>query len=148
VRNRNHGNCIINHGSTCLADQVWKLIGGFGALPDRLPYIPKCELGEGGRTRRLASPDGSTVVERLMAFDERGRSYTYDILQAPFPVTDSDFNQSPSRQRLADCFGKPEHGTELFSQERRIVTRLLPEAGAVHMRTHPQQARRMRNEPL
>jgi hypothetical protein len=98
VRNRNHGNCIINHGSTCLADQVWKLIGGFGALPDRLPYIPKCELGEGGRTRRLASPDGSTVVERLMAFDERGRSYTYDILQAPFPVTDSDFNQSPSRQ--------------------------------------------------
>jgi len=70
------------------AEQVWKLIGGFGALPDWLPYIPKCELGEGGRTRRLANPEGSTIVERLMAFDEKQRSYTYHILQAPFPVTD------------------------------------------------------------
>jgi hypothetical protein len=70
------------------ADQVWKLIGGFGSLPDWLPYIPKSELGEGGRTRRLANPDGGTIVERLMAFDEKGRSYTYHILQAPFPVTD------------------------------------------------------------
>jgi hypothetical protein len=69
------------------ADDVWKLIGGFGALPDWLPYIPKSELGEGGRTRRLAGPGGSTIVERLMAFDERAHSYTYHILQAPFPVT-------------------------------------------------------------
>ena len=67
---------------------VWNLIGGFGSLPDWLPYIPKSELGEGGRTRRLANPDGSAIVERLMAFDERGRSYTYQIVQAPFPVTD------------------------------------------------------------
>jgi hypothetical protein len=35
------------------ADQVWKLIGGFGASPDWLPYIPTSELGEGGRTRRF-----------------------------------------------------------------------------------------------
>jgi hypothetical protein len=70
------------------ADEVWKLIGGFGSLPDWLPYIPTSELGEGGRTRRLANPDGSTIVERLMAFDERSRSYTYHILQAPFPVTE------------------------------------------------------------
>src|SRR5215469_2148710 len=70
------------------ADEVWKLIGGFGSLPDWLPYIPKSELAEGGRTRRLVNPDGSAIVERLMAFDERGRSYTYHIVQAPFPVTD------------------------------------------------------------
>src|ERR1700742_3250866 len=70
------------------ADEVWNLIGGFGSLPDWLPYIPKSELHEGGRTRHLANPDGSTILERLMAFDERGRSYTYHILEAPFPVTD------------------------------------------------------------
>ena len=70
------------------ADQIWKLIGGFGSLPDWLPHIPKSELGEGGRTRHLANPDGSTVIERLMAFDERDRRYTYHILQAPFPVSD------------------------------------------------------------
>jgi Polyketide cyclase / dehydrase and lipid transport len=70
------------------AVQVWHLIGGFGSLPDWLPYIPKSELHEGGRTRHLATPGGSTIIERLMAFDEKGRGYTYHILQAPFPVTD------------------------------------------------------------
>ena len=70
------------------ADEVWRLIGGFGSLPDWLPYIPKSELHEGGRTRHLANPDGGVIIERLMAFDEKGRSYTYHILQAPFPATD------------------------------------------------------------
>src|SRR5262249_17856564 len=48
----------------------------------------KSELADGGRTRHLANPDGSTIVECLMAFDEKARSYTYHILQSPFPVTD------------------------------------------------------------
>jgi uncharacterized protein YndB with AHSA1/START domain len=69
-------------------DRVWQLIGGFDSLPDWLPYIPKSELMEGGRVRRLANPNGDTIVERLMAFDEAARSYSYAILQAPFPVTD------------------------------------------------------------
>ena len=67
---------------------VWQLIGGFGSLPDWLPYIPSSELGEGGRTRRLGNPDGDIIVERLVALDDAARSYTYAILEAPFPVTD------------------------------------------------------------
>lgn len=70
------------------SDTVWKLIGGFDALPDWLPYIPQSELKEGGRVRHLVNPDGGVIIERLMAFDEEGRSYTYHILQAPFPVKD------------------------------------------------------------
>ncbi|WP_144147168.1 SRPBCC family protein [Paraburkholderia sp. BCC1884] len=70
------------------ADEVWQLIGGFGSLPDWLPYIPKSELSEGGRVRHLANPDGDAIVERLIAFDNAARSYSYAILQAPFPVTD------------------------------------------------------------
>jgi len=69
------------------ADTVWRLIGGFDSLPDWLPYIPKSEASEGGRVRTLANPAGEAIVERLMAFDEAGRSYTYAILSAPFPVT-------------------------------------------------------------
>ena len=69
-------------------DQVWQLIGGFGSLPDWLPYIARSELSEGGRVRRLANPGGDTIVERLVAFDHAARSYSYSILQAPFPVTD------------------------------------------------------------
>ncbi|MGU3467231.1 SRPBCC family protein [Methylobacterium sp. C33D] len=67
------------------ASEVWRLIGGFGSLPDWLPYIPESELHEGGRVRHLANPDGGLIVERLMAFDETGRSYSYHILQSPFP---------------------------------------------------------------
>jgi hypothetical protein len=69
-------------------DTVWRLIGGFGSLPDWLPFIPKSELREGGRVRHLVAANGGLIVERLMAFDERARSYTYHILQSPFPVTD------------------------------------------------------------
>jgi hypothetical protein len=70
------------------AATVWQLIGGFDSLPDWLPYIPKSELSEGGRVRTLANPNGDTIVERLVAFDDAARSYSYAILQAPFPVKD------------------------------------------------------------
>lgn len=70
------------------AAEVWQLVGGFDSLPDWLPYIPKSELREGGRVRHLANPDGGTIIERLMAFDETARSYSYHILQSPFPQKD------------------------------------------------------------
>lgn len=70
------------------ADQVWHLIGGFNSLPDWLPFIPKSELSEGGRVRSLQTADGAVVIERLEAFDNAGKTYSYSILQAPFPATD------------------------------------------------------------
>ena len=69
------------------ADRVWRLIGGFGSLPDWLPYISKSELSAGGRVRHLANLGGDTIVERLEAFDDAARSYSYSILEAPFPVS-------------------------------------------------------------
>jgi hypothetical protein len=83
------------------ADQVWHLIGGFGSLPDWLPYIPKSELHEGGRTRHLANPDGSAIVERLVAFDEKGRGYTYHILQAPLAARGRGWSGPASSRRRA-----------------------------------------------
>lgn len=68
-------------------DRVWQLIGGFGSLPDWQPSIPTSQLSEGGRLRRLATADGVAIVEHLEEFDNDGRSYTYSIRQAPFPVT-------------------------------------------------------------
>ncbi|MER8046720.1 SRPBCC family protein [Streptomyces sp. NPDC094032] len=67
--------------------RVWSLIGGFDALPDWLPYIPVSTALEGGRIRRLTDPDGAVIVERLLAFSEAERHYSYAILEAPFPVT-------------------------------------------------------------
>ena len=70
------------------AEQVWQLIGGFNSLPDWLPFIPKSELSEGGRVRSLQTADGAVVIERLQAFDNASQTYSYSILQAPFPATD------------------------------------------------------------
>lgn len=70
------------------ADQVWQLIGGFNTLPDWLPLILNSELSEGGRVRTLQTADGAVVVERLETFDNAGKTYSYSILQAPFPATD------------------------------------------------------------
>ena len=70
------------------ADQVWRLIGGFGSLPDWLPNIPKSALSEGGRVRHVTNSGGETIVEQLVAFDDPARSYSYAILEAPFPITD------------------------------------------------------------
>jgi hypothetical protein len=70
------------------AEQVWQLIGGFNSLPDWLPFIPRSELSEGGRVRSLQTADGAVVIERLQGFDNAGKTYSYSILQAPFPATD------------------------------------------------------------
>lgn len=69
-------------------DHVWQLMGGFDSLPDWLPFIPKSVITEAGRVRRLTTEDGGTVVERLQSFNNQAKSYSYSILQAPFPVVD------------------------------------------------------------
>ncbi len=69
-------------------DKVWQLVGGFLSLPDWLPFIATSESAEGGRLRKLATQDGELIVERLEAFDNQARTYSYSITEGPFPVTD------------------------------------------------------------
>ena len=68
-------------------DEVWQLIGGFGSLPDWQPDIHQSKITEGGRVRHLDIRDGQTIVERLEKYDLSARTYSYSVLQAPFPVT-------------------------------------------------------------
>lgn len=69
-------------------ERVWDLIGGFHALPDWLPFISESIPLEDGRSRRLRTPDGGVVIERMESFSEQERRCTYSIVEAPFPVTD------------------------------------------------------------
>ena len=84
-------------------DEIWQLIGGFGSLPNWLSFMPTSELTEGGRVRRLANRDGETLVERLVAFDDTARSYSYSysFLDAPLGMSVRDL---AARLRL------PAHG--------------------------------------
>ncbi|CAD5201075.1 SRPBCC family protein [Pseudomonas sp. FEN] len=69
-------------------EAVWQLMGGFDCLPDWLPSIPSSSLSEGGRVRTLHTADGVRIVERLEAFDNRARRYSYSFIEKPFPVID------------------------------------------------------------
>jgi hypothetical protein len=66
---------------------VWALIGGFGSLTDWLPFIKTCELRDGGRLRHFTVTDGSVMTEKLLSYDDEGRTYTYTIHEGPLPVT-------------------------------------------------------------
>ena len=68
-------------------DRVWRVIGGFGSLPDWSSSIRESAPGDGGRVRHLTSQDGVTLVERLMAFDDAGRSYSYGVVASLCPQT-------------------------------------------------------------
>ncbi len=68
-------------------DEVWTLIGGYGSLPDWLPYIPESKLTDGGRLRHLANPGGEAIIERLEHYDNAARTYSYSILQSRFPIS-------------------------------------------------------------
>jgi hypothetical protein len=68
-------------------DELWKVIGGFGSLPDWVPGVSQSELADGGRVRHLHDPQGHTFVERLERYDSAAHSYSYSIVQSPIPVS-------------------------------------------------------------
>ncbi len=69
------------------AEDVWRRIGDFQGIDAWHPGIAGCASQEGGEVRELALPDGSKVIERLVA--QTDNSYTYRILEAgPLPVSD------------------------------------------------------------
>jgi hypothetical protein len=73
------------------ADEVWGLVRDFNGLPGWHPAIAESSLDSGssaevGSVRRLVLGDGGVVVERLLTLADTDRSYTYLILESPFPV--------------------------------------------------------------
>lgn len=65
---------------------VWRVIGGFNALPDWHPAVKKSELQDGGRVRELQLAGGGSIVERLESFSEGEHVYSYTIERGPLPV--------------------------------------------------------------
>ena len=68
------------------ADEVWKLIGGFNALPDWHPAVEKSELEEEGQVRKLSLAGGGTIIEKLEKIDDDARTYSYTITESPLPL--------------------------------------------------------------
>ncbi|MEU7469201.1 SRPBCC family protein [Streptomyces sp. NPDC044984] len=74
------------------ADTVWQTVRPFGGLDVWHPAVESSVLEEGGPTtvgslRRLRFADGVTVVtERLTALDDTARTFSYELVEHPFPV--------------------------------------------------------------
>jgi hypothetical protein len=67
---------------------VWRVIGGFQALPDWHPAIAQShkELIDGVEHRRLILAEGGEMLEKSLGCDEA--SYGYAIVESPLPLSD------------------------------------------------------------
>ena len=71
------------------ADEVWRLVGGWNALPSWHPAVETSAIEDGGHTRRrLKLADGAEFTEQLEKFDGEAKTYTYSIVASPLPLAD------------------------------------------------------------
>jgi hypothetical protein len=80
----------ITSSVTIAADSatVWAAIGDFCDVDDWHPGIVSCVLAarDGAVHRQLTLGDGAPVLEKLTSV-EAGVSYSYEIIEAPLPIT-------------------------------------------------------------
>src|SRR6266511_1059504 len=68
---------------TAPAEEVWRLVGGWNALPDWHPAVETSAIEEGGHKRRLKLANGAEITEQLEKFDGEAKTYTYSIIASP-----------------------------------------------------------------
>jgi len=68
--------------------KAWAAIGDFCGIGTWHPAVEKCELSRRGSEslRTLKLKGGGTIVEKLVAWNGKKRSYTYAIVDSPLPV--------------------------------------------------------------
>lgn len=69
-------------------EEVWALIGAFGALADWHPLIAEAELTEigGDLYRQLTTTDGENLLERLL--EEGDHFHRYATVESNLPMSD------------------------------------------------------------
>jgi mxaD protein len=75
------------------AAAVWRAAKDFNGLNTWHPAVAKDEVVEGenntaGAVRLLTLKDGGTIKEKLLSFDDAGRTFKYSILEGVLPVSD------------------------------------------------------------
>jgi mxaD protein len=74
-------------------DEVWRVLKRFDGLKDWHPAFSASPIisgkdGQVGAIRRLTVKDGPSFTEELLALDEQNRSFTYNVIESPLPITD------------------------------------------------------------
>lgn len=65
-------------------DDVWGVVGDFGAISTWVPAIAASSFGDGVRECTLEG--GGTLREEIVDRDDAGRRYTYRITASPLPL--------------------------------------------------------------
>lgn len=73
--------------------KVWDAIKDFDGLNKWHPGFSADTIvsggnGQVGSVRKLTIKDGPSFTEKLLAFDDAGRSFRYQIVESPLPITD------------------------------------------------------------
>lgn len=68
-------------------DAAWKAVGDFCGIGGWHPAVAKCEIStkDGATVRTITLKDGAKLVEKQT--ENKGRSYTYVIVDGPLPVS-------------------------------------------------------------
>jgi carbon monoxide dehydrogenase subunit G len=84
-------------------DRVWACFADFGDLSAWAPGRDRVPVdGQGvGAVRTVAGEGAPTVRERLEAYDPKSHTFSYAMLESPFPFTDY-----VATVRLADLGGR------------------------------------------
>src|SRR6185295_1346942 len=74
------------------ANVVWDLVKNFDGLNKWHPAVTKDVIVEGknntvGAVRVLTLGDGGTIKEKLLAYDAKGQTFKYAILEGVLPVS-------------------------------------------------------------
>ena len=74
------------------ADKVWLKINNFGDLGAWHPAVKTTEIQSGennkvGAIRLLTLQDGGTIKEKLLAYNDKKKSFSYSILEGVLPVS-------------------------------------------------------------
>lgn len=74
------------------ASTVWKMIGDYNHLDVWHPVVVDSAVDKSnnnpGDVRTLTLADGASIVEKLLAYSNSDKSYTYAITQSPLPISD------------------------------------------------------------
>lgn len=67
------------------SEEVWRLAGDPGRIGEWLPALSGTSVD--GDQRTCTTADGGTLRERVIEHSDAERYYTYEIVEAPLPVS-------------------------------------------------------------
>lgn len=126
---------VVEEHFSASPDELWKRVGEPGDVASWIPAIATSRLE--GDIRHVVFADGEPARERIVVVDHDARSYTYEYIDGPLPLSHYsstirvDEEQSGSLITWSASFGAddPEVEAGLVEAIRGIYTDALAELG-------------------